>query len=160
MFISGNIGDDRPERDFPGLHGGFYTTTIVSLDKGPIGEFYEKALGMPLIPGQKLFQRNVNELTGAPPGTSLTWNNVGRGLNMEVWEVTARKGTMYPTSLARTGLAMVTIRVNDLARCKRMCDEAGLIPVGQGALPLPGNDNPEGFTLRGAAGELVEIVSS
>ena len=160
MFISGNIGGDRPKRDFPGLHGGFYTTTITSLDKQPIADFYQKALGLQLISDDEVFQRNANELIGAPSGTRFTWSYVGRGLNIEVWQIAAKKGTMYPTSLARTGLAMITVRVNDLEKCRKMCDAAGIVPVGEGALPYPGNESPEGFTLRGAAGELVEIVSA
>ena len=33
-------------------------------------------------------------------------------------------------------------------------------PVGEGAFPIVGNKQPKGFTLRGAVGELVEVVAA
>jgi len=71
----------------------------------------------------------------------------------------AASGTLYPAALDRTGLAMLTMRVNDLAKCRAMCKAAGIAPVGEGALPLPGAASREGFCLRGAVGELIEVVS-
>jgi len=51
------------------------------------------------------------------------------------------------------------MRVNDLAKCRAMCKAAGIQPVGEGALPLPGVAAREGFYLRGAVGELIEVVA-
>jgi hypothetical protein len=64
------------------------------------------------------------------------------------------------TTLYRTGLAMLTMRVNELAKCRAICEAAGMVPVGEGALPLPGVANREGLYLRGAVGELIEVVSA
>ena len=36
--------------------------------------------------------------------------------------------------------------------------DPGIARVGEGALPMPGNPEPEGFTLRGAVGELIEVI--
>ena len=55
---------------------------------------------------------------------------------------------------------MLTIRVNDLDKCRDMCAEAGIEPVGEGALPNLQNDKPDGFTLRGGVGELFEVVQA
>ncbi len=81
-------------------------------------------------------------------------------MSIEVWEFKAPQGTLYPTSLDRTGLAMLTMRVNDLGKCRELCEANGIAPVGEGALPLNGNAQPEGFTLRGAVGELIEVISA
>jgi hypothetical protein len=41
-----------------------------------------------------------------------------------------------------------------------MCADAGINPVGEGALPNTESEKPEGFTIRGAVGELFEIVQA
>ena len=69
-------------------------------------------------------------------------------------------GTVYPCSLYYTGMAIFTMRVNDLEKCRAMCKAAGIKLVGEGALPIVGNKAPKGFTLRGAVGELVEVVQA
>jgi catechol 2,3-dioxygenase-like lactoylglutathione lyase family enzyme len=158
MFITANVRNDRPEWTLPGLHSGFANAAITSLDQRPLDTFYQQALGLKRTSQMECYQRNTNELIGAPPNSYFLWGNVGSGVSIEVWEVKTTTGTVYPTSLDRTGLAMLTIRVNDLARCREMCRTAGIEPVGGGALPLIGNSTPEGFTLRGAVGELIEVV--
>jgi len=160
MFITAQINNDRPEPSYPGLHSGFANAAIVSLNQEPVTDFYEKALGLKRTSQMECYQRNCNELIGAPANSYFLWGNVGSGVSIEVWEVKASKGTMYPTSLDRTGLAMLTIRVNDIEKCRRMCDEAGIRVVGEGALPSPDNIRPDGFTLRGAVGELIEVIGT
>ena len=103
-------------------------------------------------------QRNTNQMMGAPDDGYFLWGSVGSQVSIELWEFKAASGIMYPTSLDRSGLAMLTIRVNDLAACRTMCRAAGINPVGEGGLPLITNAAPEGFTLRGAVGELIEVV--
>ena len=103
--------------------------------------------------------RGGDELIGAPHDSYFLWGNVGAGVSIEVWEFKAASGTLYPTSLDRTGLAMLTMRVGDLHKCRALCDSNGIEPVGEGALPMPGNPEPKGFTLRGAVGELIEVIA-
>ncbi len=160
MFITANVRNDRPEWTLPGVHSGFANAAITSLDQRPLDAFYERALGLKRTSQMECYQRNTNELIGAPKDSYFLWGNVGSGVSIEVWEVKAANGTVYPTALDRTGLAMLTIRVNDLAKCRAMCRAAGLEPVGEGALPLVGKATPEGFTLRGAVGELIEVVAA
>jgi hypothetical protein len=59
------------------------------------------------------------------PTRNFLWSNVGSGVSIEVWEVKVPGGTMYPMALDKTGLAMFTMRVNDLAKCRSMCAAAG-----------------------------------
>ena len=159
MFITAHVRSDRPEWTLPGLHSGFHNAAITSLDQRPVDAFYEQALGLRRSSQLECFQRNTNELIGAPDDSYFLWGNVGIGVSIEVWEFKAASGTLYPTSLDRTGLAMMTMRVNDLGKVREMCEASGIAPVGEGALPLLGNAQPEGFTLRGAVGELIEVIA-
>ncbi|MDE0455044.1 MAG: hypothetical protein OXJ63_06990 [Gammaproteobacteria bacterium] len=159
MFITANVRGDRPEWTLPGVHSGFHNAAITSLDQRPVDAFFKQALGLERSSQLECFQRNANQLIGAPDDSYFLWGNVGSGVSIEVWEFKAAGGTVYPTSLDRTGLAMLTIRVNDLDKCRALCESNGIQPVGEGALPMHGNANTEGFTLRGAVGELIEVIA-
>ena len=159
MFITADVRGDRAEWTLPKLHSGFANAAITSLDQRPVDAFYEQALGLRRTSQMECFQRNTNELIGAPHDSYFLWGNVGAGVSIEVWEFKAASGTLYPTSLDRTGLAMMTMRVSDPAQIREMCEANGIEPVGEGALPIPGNPEPEGFTLRGAVGELIEVIA-
>ena len=159
MFITSHVRSDRPEWTLPGLHSGFHNAAITSLDQRPVDAFYEQALGLRRSSQLECYQRNTNELIGAPDDSYFLWGNVGIGVSIEVWEFKAASGTLYPTSLDRTGLAMLTIRVNDLGKCRALCESNGIEPVGEGALPMHGNPGADGFTLRGAVGELIEVIA-
>jgi hypothetical protein len=160
MFITANISNERPEWKEPGLHTAPSNAAIVSLDQRPVDEFYFKALGLRRTTLMACQQRNCNELIGAPPDANFLWGNLGAGVSIEVWEFRVAQGTVYPTSLDATGLAMFTVRVDNLDECLKMWRDAGIKPVGEGAFPLPGNRRPRGYTLRGAVGELVEVIQA
>ena len=160
MFITSSIRSDRPPPRSDLVHSGFSNAAITSLDQRPVNEFFEKALGLKRTSQMECYQKNANELIGAPEDGYFLWGNVGSGVSIEVWEFKAESGTVYPCSLGKTGLAMLTIRVNDLAKCRARCADAGIEPVGEGALPNLQNGRPDGFTLRGAVGELFEIVQA
>lgn len=158
LFVTSNIRSDRPRWTLPGLHQNVVAVMISSLDQRPVEEFYLKALGLKRVNQMDSFQRNTNELMGGPADNYFLWGFLGKDVRIELEEHRQPNGVIYPTSLDRTGLAMFTLSVNDLSRCRAMCREAGIAPVGEGALPLPGRARPAGFTLRGAVGELIEIV--
>jgi len=160
MFITASISNERPEWTEPGLHTVPGNAAIVSLDQRPVDDFYLHTVGLKRTNQFVSQQRNCNELIGAPRDANFLWGNIGSGVSIEVWEFKVAEGTVYPTSLDRTGLAMLTLRVSDLQKCRNLCREAGITAVGEGALPVPGNPRPEGFTLRGAVGELVEVVGA
>ena len=158
MLLTANVRSDRPEWTATGLHEGFNNTAVTTIDYRPADAFYDKALGLKR-PGQGLMhQKNCNQLIGASDDSAFLWGAVGFRVSIEVWEFRAASGTLYPTALDRTGLAMLTIRVNNIAKCREMCKAAGIKPVGEGALPLPGPSHRDGFYLRGAVGELIEVV--
>lgn len=158
LFITANVRSDRPQWPIAGVHGNFTGAAVVSLDQRPVEAFYERALGLKRVNQMESVQRNTNELTGAPADNYFLWGFLGKDVRLEIWEHKQLQGTIYPTTLDRTGLAMLTVAVNDLDRCRAMCRRAGIRPVGEGALPLVGRPRPDGFTLRGAVGELIEVV--
>jgi len=160
MFITASIRSDQKLVRSVGIHNGFGSASITALDQRPVNAFFEKALGLKRTSQMECYQDNVSELIGAPPGSYFLWGNVGAGVGIEVWEVKAESGTVRPCSLDKTGLAMLTLRVNDLGKCRTMWADAGIEPVGEGALPNATHDRPDGFTLRGAVGELYEVVQA
>lgn len=156
LFTTAQVASVRREWTGDKLHSGFGGTSITSLNMVPVLEFYEKALGMRVTTLIGSYQHNNNDLVGVPRGSFHTWSQVA-GLG-EVWQYWADKGTCYPTSLARKGLAMVTMHVKDFAKAKQMCKDAKVRVIGEGALPLPGRTPTEGFYIRGAVGELLEVI--
>lgn len=160
MFITASIRSDQKLVRSVGVHNGFGSASITTLDQRPVNTFFEQALGLKRTSQMECYQDNVSELIGAPPGSYFLWGNVGAGVGIEVWEVKAESGTVSPCSLDKTGLAMLTLRVNNLGKCRAMCAEAGIKLVGNGALPNSTHARPDGFTLRGAVGELYEVVQA
>lgn len=159
LFITCNIRNDRPEWTERGLHTAPGSVSIVGLDQRPIEEFYVKAFGLKRTSQMDAHQKNCNELVGAPDDAYFLWGRMG-DVSFEIWEWKMPSGTVRPCSLDKTGLASFSIRVNDLDKCRAMCREAGIKAVGEGVLPLPGNARPKGFMLRGAVGELVEVIQA
>ena len=160
MFITANLRGDRPDWTLPGVHGNFGSAVIITLDQRPVETFYAKVLGLGKIDEMQCYQRNVNDLIGAPKDTTFLWSFLGQGVSIEVEQYLVPEGNTYPTALDATGLAMITLRVNDLEHCRAMCRDAAIPLIAEGALPLPGRTKPEGFTLRGAVGELIEVVAA
>lgn len=159
LFITCNVRNDRPEWTLPGPHTPPGSVSIVGLDQRPIEEFYVKVFGLRRTSQMDCHQRNCNELVGAPRDAYFLWGRMG-DVSFEIWEWKMPSGTVRPCSLDKTGLAMITMRVNDLDKCRANCKQAGIKIAGEGAMPLPGNPTPKGFTLRGAVGELVEVVQA
>jgi len=160
MFITASIRSDQKIVRSIGLHNGFGSASITTLDQRPVNSFFKKAFGIKRTSQMECYQENVNELIGAPTGTYFLWGNLGLDVGIEVWEMKAKSGTIYPCSLDKTGLAMLTLRVNDLDKCRTMCAKASIEIVSEGALPNLLDDKPAGFILRGAVGELFEVVQA
>ncbi len=160
LFLTARARERTDDWPYPRLHAGFHNIAITSLNRRPVDEFYRNALGLGRTSQLECYQDNANELIGAPDGTYFLWGNVGHRVSIEIWEVAASQGRRYPTSLARTGLAMATLQVNDLAACRELCSANGVVTLGKGALPLSEQIGGDGFYLRGAVGELLEIVQA
>ena len=159
LFITINLRNDRPEWKEPGLHTPAGGCSLVSLDQRPVEEFYLKAFGLKRTSQMDCHQRNCNELIGAPRETYFLWGTLGN-VSMEIWEFKMPEGRLYPCALDKTGLAMITMQVKDLDKCRAMCKAAGIKPVGEGAFPIPSGIRPKGFTIQGAVGELVEVIQA
>ena len=160
LFITASIRSDQKLVHSKGVHNGFGSASITALDQRPVNTFFEKAFGVKRTSQMECYQENVNELVGAPAGTYFLWGNLGADVGIEIWEMKAESGIVYPCSLDKTGLAMLTLRVNDLEKCRAMCAKASIELVSEGALPNVFDDEPAGFILRGAVGELFEVVQA
>jgi catechol 2,3-dioxygenase-like lactoylglutathione lyase family enzyme len=164
MFISTGISLNHqpwPKWEQPGLHGPFVASVILTLDRWPLFDFYTKALGLKPTKDQYAAQETLNSLIGAPPDTYYRFGNLGEEVTIEWWEYRQRKPAAtppFPTNLDRTGLAMSSILVDDLAPVRAMLKEAGINPIGEGALPTPEAESRDGIYLRGPVGELIEII--
>jgi catechol 2,3-dioxygenase-like lactoylglutathione lyase family enzyme len=133
----------------------------MSNDRWPLLDFYEQVLG--LKPTRDTFsdQANIDTLIGAPQGTYYHFSPIGQGNHMELWEYRQRRArdtTTWPTNLDRTGLAMTTFLVNDLEEVKTGAKANGAALLGEGALPVPGVETQNAVFLRGAVGELIEVI--
>lgn len=150
--------------EFPHLHSGCHNCFVVNPRREPLLNFYQAVFG--LIPiaeytGTLSCQRAINRLLGETEDSTLWAGGLGDDFGMEYMEWTPAEGhetQSLPQSLDRTGHAMVTISVNDLEAVRKRVAAAGLQPVSETPLPMVGRSRPAGFILRGASGELVEVI--
>lgn len=142
---------------YAGLHSPFYNTVLISPTRDPVWDFYGKIMGLKPISDIYTAQKAVNILTGADPDVAFLYSALGEGVNFETWAYDKPGKGFWPTSLDRTGLAMITMVVDDPERVRGNAVAAGIPVIGDGMLPLPGHYRP-GFYLRGAAGELIEVT--
>jgi hypothetical protein len=83
------------------------------------------------------------------------------GMGLEWWELRQYRPVSpppWPTSLDKTGLAMTTFLVDDIAAIRARVGESGFTILGEGALPTPEGEFRDGFYLRGTEGELYEVI--
>ncbi|MDW8254305.1 MAG: hypothetical protein RMM58_10555 [Chloroflexota bacterium] len=163
LFITRATGGTRQRPTFTTLHSGVFNVVLPTLDRRPVLRFYELLLGLGPTVEVAIRQETVNRIIGAPPEVSfamLLLGPPGDATGIEVEEFDVAHGRVYPTSLHRTGLAMLTLRVADLGECRARCREYRIAQVGNGALPLPERDHGAGMIVRGALGELIELVEA
>ncbi len=161
MFITRSVGPKRAPAEFDGLHGRVGNVVIPNLDRNPVLAFYEAVFGIVATVDSECQQETVNEIINAPSDTlfqMIMLGEPGETAGIEVEEYRVASGTTYPTSLGRTGLSMATFHVTDLKACRARCLAGGIEIAAEGALPLEHDDHPSGFILRGAVGELIEVV--
>jgi catechol 2,3-dioxygenase-like lactoylglutathione lyase family enzyme len=142
------------------LHSAFQGCSIMCLDRWPVWDFFEKSFGIKSTRDTAAEQDGLNTLTGLPAGSYFRFGVMGEGVGIECWEFRAIRppGTVYPLALDRTGLALVTLVVDDLDRVRANIRAAGIAPVGEGALPTLTAEYQDGLYLRGAVGELFEVI--
>lgn len=142
------------------LHSPLQGCSITCLDRWPVWDFYEKAFAIRSTRDTAAEQDGLNKLTGLPPGSYFRFGVMGEGTGIECWEFRGMRppGTIYPQALDRTGFGLVTLSVNDLERVKSNIRAAGIEPVGVGALPTETAEYQDALYLRGAVGELIEVI--
>lgn len=161
LFVTRATGGSRPRPTLTELHSGVFNVVLPTLDRRPVVRFYELLLGIGPVVELPIRQETVNQILGVPHDTRfemLLLGPPGEATGIEVEEFDLAHGRMYPTSLRRTGLAMFTLRVADLAECRARCDAYRIARIGDGALPMPGRERGAGMIVRGALGELVELI--
>jgi len=155
--------DGRSMRwEYPGLHSPVMGRGLIVADKWPTRRFYGQVFG--LLPDRDATvwgQPSFNRLMGASPDMPMMFGGMGDGFHMEVWEwrhldpLTTR---VFPTSLDRLGYSMTTVVVDELDAVRARVREADVPVLGRGALPTVGSEYQDGLYLRGAVGELIEVV--
>jgi catechol 2,3-dioxygenase-like lactoylglutathione lyase family enzyme len=142
------------------LHSALQGCSIMCLDKWPVWDFYEQAFGLKSTRDTAAEQDGLNTLTGLPAGSYFRFGVMGEETGIEVWEFRGIRppGTVYPLALDRTGFAMVTFIVDDLDRVRANIKTHGIEAVGTGALPTLIAEYQDGLYLRGAVGELIEVI--
>jgi len=150
---------------YAGLHGPFVSCTTMCWDRWPPTDFYQALFGLAMTGDGYVGQetenfKSVNLLTGAPPDAYFQFGEM-EDLTMELWEYRQWQPTAtppWPTNLDCTGLAMVTILVDNLKRVRERAATAGIAVLGEGGLPTPEARSRDAFYVRGAVGELIEVI--
>ncbi len=155
--------DGRPMRwEYPGLHSPVMGRGLVALDKWPVRRFYGDVFG--LLPDRDATvwgQPSFNKLMGSTPEMPMLFGGMGDGFNMEIWEwrhLDPAKTPAFPTHLDRVGYASTTVIVDDLAEVRSRARAARIPILGEGALPTLDAEYQEGLYVRGAVGELIEVI--
>lgn len=142
------------------LHSALQGCSIMCLDRWPVWNFYDAAFGLKSTRDTAADQEGLNTLTGLPPGSYFRFGVMGEETGIEVWEFRHLQppGTVYPLALDRTGFAMMTLIVDDLERVRANIRANGIEAIGSGALPTLTAEHQDGLYLRGAVGELIEVI--
>jgi hypothetical protein len=134
------------------------------LDRWPVLDFYDKAFGLKSISDRYVGPETSNYRT-VPfmiNASADTYKRTcGVSLPNEIWEFRQWDPAIsptWPTDLDRTGLAMITIIVNNLSEVYARIRQTDINILGEGALPTPDAKNRDGFYVRGAVGELIEVI--
>lgn len=154
----------NPNHD--GLYGPFVQSTVMTWDRWPMWAFYDAMFGVKPTGDEFIAQESINTMIGAPKGTYFHYSGMGgrgagQGLRMEWWEFRQWQPTgrpLWPTDLDKTGLAMTSILVENLAVVRDRARAAKIKILGEGALPTPGGKGRDGFYVRGSEGELIEVI--
>jgi catechol 2,3-dioxygenase-like lactoylglutathione lyase family enzyme len=164
VFNCANVPDALNQRltpDYPGVVGPFFQYNVMTRDRWPTLRLMGKAFGLKTSRDRLAEQPNIATMIGAPDKTALRFIDVGDHSGMQLWEYRMRAPTAtppWPTGLDKTGLAMVTIMVDKIAAVKTKLKESGIAVLAEGSLPTPEGKGHEGLYIRGAEGELIEVI--
>jgi catechol 2,3-dioxygenase-like lactoylglutathione lyase family enzyme len=166
MFISSHPNQEVMwPTTYKGLYGPFVSCTSMCWDRWGPTDFYDAIFGLAMsgdgYVGQETENfKSVNLLTGAPPDAYFQFGEM-QDLTMELWEFRQWEPTPtppWPTNLDHTGLAMVTILVDNLGAVRARAVAAKVAILGEGGLPTPEGKSRDAFYIRGVLGELIEVI--
>jgi catechol 2,3-dioxygenase-like lactoylglutathione lyase family enzyme len=142
------------------LHGPLNYASVACYDRWPLLDFYGRVFETTHTKETSLEAPKLLMLEAMPPESFARFSMIGPGAGVEWWESREERppGNIHATSLDRTGIAMITLAVNDLDATRRRAQAAGYPILGEGSLPVVGAESVPGFYLRGSQGELLEIV--
>jgi catechol 2,3-dioxygenase-like lactoylglutathione lyase family enzyme len=150
--------------NYTGIYGPLFRHTLMALDRWPVIDFYDKALGLKAsdaiyVGPETLNYKSVDLLAGAP--ADAYYGVIDLDLPNEIWEWRQwdpQTAPTWPTSLDRTGLAVITVIVDNLAAARSRVQTNAIAIIGEGALPSIESKTRDGFYIRGAVGELIEVI--
>ncbi len=164
LFISGWVSTNHqppPAWKRAGMHNGFLGSVLISRDRWPVWDYYDALFGLKPTRDTYTGSEGVNTLIGAKKGSSFQYGMLGEHVTIEWWEYRDKAPSAkpaLPTDLDRTGHAMTTLAVNDLADVRTRIKAAKAPILAEGALPTPEAETQDGLFLRGPLGELIEVV--
>ncbi len=144
----------------PRMHGVMSSSSVMCLDRWPLWGFYDRALGMKPTKDQYAFEDTLNTIIAAPADTYYRFGSMGDSGGIEWWEFRQAPppGRVYETSLDRTGLALSTLVVDELPNIVKRLNSASIPILAQGSLPVPAGVSSQAIYVRGAVGELIELI--
>lgn len=132
--------------------------------EGPVKSFYEDVLGMNRRLAGRLTQPSVNRIIGLPDDWGflmLVFKGEGDGLiEVDVHEHDVPPEGVVPDDQLRPGNSVLTLETTDLDRIIERATAAGFRATTPGHVAEALYDNRRAATLRGPAGERIELIDS
>jgi catechol 2,3-dioxygenase-like lactoylglutathione lyase family enzyme len=147
-----SLGDRPPVWGHDGRAFADTAAVLVTRDRWPMLAFYETLCGARIDDARHMQQDPVNVAIGAPLGSYHHYGTLAEGLQWrEFRSEPPAPAPPWPSSLDRTGVAMIGLEVRDLAAARLGADV-----VAEGVLPDHGGRDRVVTLLRGPDGVLVE----
>ena len=132
--------------------------------EGPVKSFYEDVLGMNRRLAGRLTQPPVNRIIGLPDDWGflmLVFKGDGDGLiEVDVHEHEVPAEAVLPDDQLRPGNSVLTLETNDLDSILERATAAGFRATSPGPVAEAPYNNRRAGTLRGPAGERIELIAT
>lgn len=132
--------------------------------EAPVKSFYEDVLGMNRRLAGRLTQPTVNRIIGLPDDWGflmLVFKGDGDGLiEVDVHEHDVPAENPVPADQLRPGNSVLTLETNDLDGILERATAAGFRATSPRIVPEAPYDNRRAATLRGPAGERIELIAT
>jgi catechol 2,3-dioxygenase-like lactoylglutathione lyase family enzyme len=147
--VAGNTDARAP------LHSAIRSAILIAQDQAAVDSFYDAALGLKRIGLRRTAAGSCNEVMGAAADAQFDWGRLGHGSSIEAHTFLRSNGITRPCDLGQSGLAMITLAVGQLDAVRRRAPMPSQTSTALTPGLLFGN---RGMVLRGAVGELIEVV--